>query len=902
MKVRLPGLIVIWSVFVLSAAVGIACSGNQSPRARLSFSPASPVVRGTTVELDSTASYDPDGGAITQCKWDRDGDGTYECSESPTDKKTSYTYNTEGKIVVRVMVKDNEGTWSSPYSKTLDVKLPAPVWTGPADGSSCISEAGVTLVWETIDGADSYEVRLGVNHNTSYLRSVDTNSVTLADEELEPGTTYYWQIIAYDASADLTGIPSEISSFTTEPGPAANPDPCESASDVPVDTVLSWKAGAGAAATDGHDVYLGTDFNDVSNATHSSGEYKGAQDSNSYDPCDLSNDTTYFWRIDTIDANGCVAKGPVWRFSTEAGCYSPGQSSNPQPNGTAGEPIDVLLRWQAGDLAQLQEVYLGEDPCNLQFRGAADTNSFDTRRIRSFFFDGSGISDINSLGRAPENPNSVETRSQAFGINEAGVVIGMSYDCNGFAHAYVRTAGELNPVDLHRLCNLGGRQSAAYGINEQNAIVGKVDSNAMCLLYEPNGTNVIMLPAAISEGDPNSVARAISNAGGELGTVAVGTSRGKAAYWQGIDTNEPRVQVLGGVYTQIRSDGYSVNEYGQIAGSRATASGEAKRRAFVWDVRSVVTDLGTLEAGNISEAYGINNSGRVVGRATIDSNDTEFRAFVYDGQMRWLSELIESDANEANWVVTCGWSINDSGNIAARGRVADVNGPNCEYERALLLVPACPLAHWRFDERLGAVVTDSSYAGNHGRVFGAARVVGILRGALSFDGQDDRVDYGSQIGIAQFGGQRGTVTIAAWVRPASVDKFNCITRRFGGVDYLSAGGAGSNEGKVTAQVRNTVDDVNVLLVSAGTIQAGQWSHIALVLDGGRGYRIYINGSLDTEVSEPNLGLFEYGGANYVGMGFDSESYFEGLIDEVVIYPYGAGADEIRRLYERSDSD
>jgi len=179
MKIRLPGLIVIWSVFVLSTSVVMA--NNRAPKARLIFNPPSPVVRGTEVLLDSRTSYDFDDGYIVRCKWDCDGDGTYDCNEYPTDLMTRWTYKTEGQFHVTVMVKDNEQKWSSPFSKTLDVKLPAPVLTEPADGSSCVSEAGVTLVWQSITGADSYEVRLSVNPETSYLGSVDTNSITLTD-------------------------------------------------------------------------------------------------------------------------------------------------------------------------------------------------------------------------------------------------------------------------------------------------------------------------------------------------------------------------------------------------------------------------------------------------------------------------------------------------------------------------------------------------------------------------------------------------------------------------------------------------------------------------------------------------------------------------------------------------
>ena len=51
---------------------------------------------------------------------------------------------------------------------------------------------------------------------------------------------------------------------TADPGAAVEPDPADKATDVPSDVALSWNAGKFAAT---HNVYLGTDFADVNNAT-----------------------------------------------------------------------------------------------------------------------------------------------------------------------------------------------------------------------------------------------------------------------------------------------------------------------------------------------------------------------------------------------------------------------------------------------------------------------------------------------------------------------------------------------------------------------------------------------------------------------------------------------------------
>jgi hypothetical protein len=79
---------------------------------------------------------------------------------------------------------------------------------------------------------------------------------------------------------------------------------------------LNWKPGVYA---DKHDVYFGTDFNDVNDAdTSSAGIYKGRQSDTIYVPGILEFNTTYYWRIDEVnDAHpDKLWKGTVWNFTT----------------------------------------------------------------------------------------------------------------------------------------------------------------------------------------------------------------------------------------------------------------------------------------------------------------------------------------------------------------------------------------------------------------------------------------------------------------------------------------------------------------------------------------------------------------------------------------------------------
>jgi len=100
------------------------------------------------------------------------------------------------------------------------------------------------------------------------------------------------------------------------PALAADPSPANEATDVPRDVILGWSPGDYAAT---HDVYLGTSFDAVSDATTSSDEYRGRQAASTFTPDRLAFETTYFWRIDEVNAppDSTVYPGEVWSFTTE---------------------------------------------------------------------------------------------------------------------------------------------------------------------------------------------------------------------------------------------------------------------------------------------------------------------------------------------------------------------------------------------------------------------------------------------------------------------------------------------------------------------------------------------------------------------------------------------------------
>ena len=92
------------------------------------------------------------------------------------------------------------------------------------------------------------------------------------------------------------------------PGQASNPSPGDGAAGLGIDSDLSWTAGALAAS---HDVYFG------SSPSLGGAAFQGNQSGNIYNPGTLNHATTYFWRIDEVNADG-TTPGLTWSFTTEA--------------------------------------------------------------------------------------------------------------------------------------------------------------------------------------------------------------------------------------------------------------------------------------------------------------------------------------------------------------------------------------------------------------------------------------------------------------------------------------------------------------------------------------------------------------------------------------------------------
>jgi len=123
---------------------------------------------------------------------------------------------------------------------------------------------------------------------------------------------------------------------------------------------LNWLPGLNAVS---HDVYFGYSFDDVDNGTNDT--FQGNQVETFVTvgiagtpvPDGLVPGTTYYWRIDEVDADGTIVKGDVWSFTVPS---LKAYNHNIQDGACFIDP-DVGLTWTPGSGAKLHTVYFGDN-------------------------------------------------------------------------------------------------------------------------------------------------------------------------------------------------------------------------------------------------------------------------------------------------------------------------------------------------------------------------------------------------------------------------------------------------------------------------------------------------------------------------------------------------------------
>jgi len=214
-------------------------------------------------------------------------DGDYHLqSQAGRWDPNSQTWGTDANTSPCIDAGDSNSDWTAelwPHGGCINMGA----YGGTPEASMSLSDAG-NIADLNIEGSVDYRDMVVFTEKWLY------EAVLLAED------------LNRDGFVNFTDFAIFADNWRRPPGQASNPHPYNRATGVDLTADLSWTAGANATS---HDVYFGTS---------SSPPFIRNQTAKTFDPGTMTISTTYYWRIDEVNAWGKTT-GTLWYFTTTTG-------------------------------------------------------------------------------------------------------------------------------------------------------------------------------------------------------------------------------------------------------------------------------------------------------------------------------------------------------------------------------------------------------------------------------------------------------------------------------------------------------------------------------------------------------------------------------------------------------
>jgi hypothetical protein len=211
------------------------------------------------------------------------------------------------------------------------------------------------------------------------------------------------------------------------------------------------------------------------------------------------------------------------------------------------------------------------------------------------------------------------------------------------------------------------------------------------------------------------------------------------------------------------------------------------------------------------------------------------------------------------------------------------------------------VGHWRLDETVGAIVSDSSLSSNNGSFQGGmslpgAATSGIVGGGFLFSG-NNHIQFSSTKDL----NFTGAVTVSAWVKP-SVSNMGVDRKIFANFNQVNKTGFKLGIWNTNVPEFEIADGVvavsNRGVVGGTTLQADEWYHLVGVYsDVGNYIHTYVNGVIDRQLTTTAT-MAAHPGLAFIGRDGETQANYAGsTIDDVRVYNRALSPQEITEIYQ-----